>query len=76
MEISGLTPNQVAMLDEMWACDSLEEFEEFLSTLDPAERLEALSLQRLVLLEALDEHVAKMPQYPDAARVIVDIMGK
>ena len=76
MQISGLTPNQVAMLDEMWACDTLEDFEEFLETLDPAERLEALSLQRLVLMEALDEHVAKMPQYPDAARVILDIQKK
>lgn len=76
MEIYGLTETQVALLDEMWACDTMEEFEEFLETLDPQERAEALRLQRLVLIESLDEHVAKMQQYPDAKRVLVDIMRR
>ena len=76
MEIYGLTETQVALLDEMWACDTMEEFEEFLETLDPQERAEALRLQRLVLIESLDEHVAKMQQYPDAKRVLLDIMSR
>ena len=76
MEIYGLTETQVALLDEMWACDTMEDFEEFLETLDPQERAEALRLQRLVLIESLDEHVAKMQQYPDAKRVLLDIMQK
>lgn len=76
MKIYGLTETQVALLDEMWACDTMEDFEEFLETLDPAERAEALRLQRLVLIESLDEHVAKMQQYPDAKRVLVDIMRR
>lgn len=76
MKISGLTASQVALLDEMWACDTIQEFEEFLETLDPQEKLEAARLQRLVLLEALDEDMAKMQQYPDAARVILDIMRR
>ena len=61
IEINGLTPDQVAMLDEMWACDTLEDFEEFLETLEPRERSEALRLQRLVLLAEMDNIVAQMP---------------
>lgn len=76
MKIEGLTAEQVALLDEMWACDTLAEFEEFLETLDPAEKLEALRLQKMILLAALDEDVAKMQQYPDAERVILDIMRR
>lgn len=59
--INGLTVHQVALLDEMWACDSLEEFEEFMETLDAADRAEAYSLQRMILLAELDEVVAKDP---------------
>lgn len=76
MKIYGLNDEQVALLDEMWACDTMEEFEEFLETLDPRERLEAARLQRLVLIEALDEDMAKMQQYPDAEKVILDIMRR
>ena len=76
MEIHGLTETQMALLDEMWACDTLAEFEEFLECLDPCERAEALRLQRLVLLEALDEEIAKMQQFPDAQRVILDIQRR
>ena len=61
IQINGLTPYQVALLDEMWACDSLEDFEEFLEALDPEDRAEALRLQRMILLAELDEIVAKDP---------------
>jgi hypothetical protein len=61
IQINGLTPYQVALLDEMWACDSMEDFEEFLEALDPEDRGEALRLQRMILLAELDEVVAQMP---------------
>ena len=61
IEINGLTPYQVSLLDEMWACDTFEDFEEFLEALDPEDRAQALRLQRMILLAELDEHVAKMP---------------
>ena len=61
IQINGLTQHQVALLDEMWACDSIEDFDEFLETLDSADRLEAYRLQRMILLAELDDHVAKMP---------------
>jgi hypothetical protein len=61
IEINGLTAYQVALLDEMWACDTWQDFEEFMEALDPEDRVEALKLQRMILLAELDEVVAKDP---------------
>jgi hypothetical protein len=61
IQINGLTPYQVSLLDEMWACDTLEDFEEFMEALDPEDRGEALRLQRMILLAEMDELVAKSP---------------
>lgn len=61
IEINGLTAHQVAILDEMWACDTFEDFQEFLEACDPEDRAEALKLQRMILLAELDEVVAQMP---------------
>ena len=61
IQINGLTAYQVSLLDEMWACDTIEDFEEFMEALDPADRKEALKLQRMILLAELDEIVAKDP---------------
>jgi hypothetical protein len=74
--IKGLTANQVALLDEMWACDSFEEFETFMECLDAEDRAEAERLQRLLLVEMLDEDLEQQKEYPDARRVLLDIMAK
>jgi hypothetical protein len=74
--IKGLTPNQVALLDEMWACDSYEEFTTFMECLDAEDRAEAERLQRLLLIEMLDEDLEQQKEYPDARRVLLDIMSK
>jgi hypothetical protein len=61
IQINGLTAYQVALLDEMWACDTWQDFEEFMEALDPEDRGEALRLQRMILLAEMDELVAQMP---------------
>jgi hypothetical protein len=61
IQINGLTPYQVSLLDEMWACDTWQDFEEFMEALDPEDRAEALRLQRMILLAELDEVVARSP---------------
>ena len=61
ISINGLNQHQVAMLDAMWACDTYEEFEEFLETLTDRGRAEAMRLQRMILLAELDEVVAQTP---------------
>jgi hypothetical protein len=70
IEINGLTAYQVSLLDEMWACDSMEDFEEFLEALDPEDRAEALRLQRMILLAELDEVVARSPM--KEAKIVLD----
>ena len=61
IQINGLTAYQVSLLDEMWACDTWQDFEEFLEALDPEDRAEALRLQRMILLAELDDVVARSP---------------
>jgi hypothetical protein len=70
IEINGLTPYQVSLLDEMWACDTWQDFEEFMEALDPEDRKEALKLQRMILLAELDEVVAKDPL--KEAKIVLD----
>ncbi len=59
--INGLSEHQVALLDEMWACETMEDLDEFMETLDSADRAEAERLQRMILLAELDNIVAEMP---------------
>ena len=61
IEINGLTKYQVALLDDMWACESYEDYEEFLASLPEDDRVECARLERLVLLAELDDLVAEMP---------------
>ena len=61
IEINGLTKYQVALLDEMWACETFEEYEEYMNNLSEDDRAECLRLERMVLLAELDEVVAEMP---------------
>ena len=74
--ITGLTDNQVALLDEMWACDTYEEYENFLECLDSEDRAEAERLQKLLLIEMLDEEFDKMTEFPDANRVIRNVLDR
>lgn len=71
--IRNLTPNQVALLDEMWACETYEEYETFLNCLDAEDRAEAENLERLLLIEMLDEDMANMTAFPEAKAVLDSI---
>jgi len=69
MRIEGLTERQVELLDTMWAIEEFDDLEEWMRTLSRAERVEAESLQRLVILEAFEEAM-EHSKYPEANRVI------
>lgn len=55
IEIKNLTPEQVEMLDAMWACESSEEFLDWYNLLDDQQQAMADILQRLVILETMEE---------------------
>jgi hypothetical protein len=69
MRIEGLTEHQVELLDTMWAIKEFDDLEDWMQTLTKADRVEAESLQRLVILEALEE-MLEQSKYPDANKVI------
>jgi predicted transcriptional regulator len=75
MRLEGLTERQVELLDIMWSIEEYTELEEWMETLGAQERKEAEALQRLVVLETFEELLDK-GNYPDARRVLVDIMSK
>ena len=55
IEIKNLTPEQVEMLDAMWACESAEEYLNWYYLLDPQDQEQADVLQRMIILETMDE---------------------
>jgi hypothetical protein len=70
MRIENLTEEQVEMLDFMWSeIDSYEDMQEWMASLDPADRKQAENLQRLMILEAA-ETMLEESQYHEANRVI------
>jgi uncharacterized protein YukE len=55
IEIKNLTPEQVEMLDAMWACESAEEYLDWYNLLDAQDQEMADVLQRLIILETMEE---------------------
>jgi hypothetical protein len=69
MRLDGLTERQVELLDTMWSIEEFNELEAWMATLTRAEQLEAENLQRLVILETLEE-LLEQDKYPEANMVI------
>ena len=69
MKLEGLTEHRVELLDTMWAIEEFTELEEWMDTLSKADRFEAESLQRLVVLETFEE-LLEQNKYPEANMVI------
>ena len=55
IEIKNLTAEQVEMLDAMWACDTSEEYLDWYNLLDARDQDMADVLQRMIILETMDE---------------------
>ena len=53
--IVGLTDHQCSLLDTMWAIDSMDEFDAWRDSLDTETQREVDVLQRLVILETMEE---------------------
>ena len=70
MRIEGLNEEQVEMLDFMWSLDSMEEFEEWKASLDSREARLADTLQRMVLMAALDDDLETEKSYPEAKELL------
>lgn len=58
ISITGLTADQVEMLDFMWNLDTEEEFTDWFECLDNNDQQQALVLRELVLLENMEANMA------------------
>jgi hypothetical protein len=57
IQINNLTPQQVEMLDIIWACEHYEEVQEWQNSLSTEDRKMSESLFQMILLELVDENV-------------------
>ena len=75
--INGLTERQVEMLDMMWnVLDTEEEYLNWYENLEADEQRQADLLQRMVIMSMVDEEMAEMTSFPDARRVIQQILDR
>lgn len=70
MRIENLTQHQVDLLNAMWDCDTLEDYEAFYCLLDDDDQQMADTLQRLVIIESLDDHMAAETEFPEAKKLL------
>ena len=59
IQIENLTPEQVEMCDIMWSFDSAEEYIEWYELLDDEDKRQADILQRMIILESMEEMLAE-----------------
>ncbi len=70
IHLDGLTHRQVELLDTIWEMDTQAEVNEFLSTLDEADKQNCQILMRMLILGLIDQSVDELPAYRDAAKVL------
>ena len=69
IELQGLTPKQMALCDIMWAIETREGVESFISTLPARDQLECRTLIELMQLafadeiESIDEAAAMLQKF-------------
>lgn len=54
ININGLTPEEVQMLDMMWSIESVEDMEDWVASLNREERLMVYRLRMLLIAEIID----------------------
>ncbi len=73
MQINGLTFEQMVMLDYMWSLDTEEDYFNWYDSLDEDQQRQAELLQRLVIMESIDDDVLALDSFPQAMKVIDSI---
>ena len=71
IQIENLTPEQIEMCDIMWSFESADEYLTWYECLDNSEQRQADVLQRLIILESMEE---MMNSYADANAVLRKFM--
>ena len=74
IKLSGLTYEQVEMLDIMWSLDTVDEFFNWYETLDKDDQNTVDTLQRLIILEVADAEWENTKRFPQAKAVLKQFM--
>jgi hypothetical protein len=74
IKLSGLTYEQVEMLDIMWSLDTVDEFFDWYETLDKDDQNTVDTLQRLIILEVADAEWENTKRFPQAKAVLKQFM--
>lgn len=68
IQIENLTPEQVEMLDTMWALESYEEYQGYLDSLPSEERKMAETLAQMVILAEMDQLIGNCDDAKDVLK--------
>lgn len=75
IHLEHLTPEQVEMCDIMWSFETVEEYFNWFECLDDDDQRQAETLQRLIILEALEEMLFdNQAQYQDVRNYLKKFM--
>jgi hypothetical protein len=73
MRIEGLTAEQVKILDELWACETMEDLERYVANKSDKQLQEIITLREMIMLSHIDEQVEMMGEYPDVEFMIKNL---
>ncbi len=77
INITGLTQEQVEMLDTIWSFRSKEDYVDWLENLDDEESIMAQGLMQLLAFAMIDEAQEELADpYQDARKIIQKIQSK
>lgn len=68
IQLENLTPQQVEMCELMWHFETAEEYVEWYELLDNEDKRQADVLQRMIILESMEEMLAETNQTYAEAR--------
>jgi hypothetical protein len=57
--LTNLTPHQVDLLDQLWSLESMQEVDEWLSTLSAKDRVLSRTLMQMVMQETIEDLVVE-----------------
>ena len=57
--LTHLTPHQVDLLDQLWSLESIQEVDEWLSTLSAKDRVLSRTLMQMVMQETIEDLVVE-----------------
>ena len=72
VKLDNLTEQQVTLLDKMWSIDSVQELDEFYTTLSYSDRCMAKTLEQILIMDLMDEQWTA--DLSEANRMIQNIM--